>query len=163
MRAYRDILRKLALPKDIQPCSEAAQSFILDTLLQHVEVEIAPEELSSEVARLQAYYNHQLQFELLQNGDFSVFLPQNQEKRQQQIRQEAERELKTEVLLRFIAENEHITATPEDRESEAQRIAAENNIPLENVRDFMGQSFEMLQEDLLIQKTLQWLCSYVQP
>lgn len=161
MVRYREVLDSLIPPGELDPASEAMQEWILDQLIQNVTIPVDAERLSAEIARLEAYDSHLLQQEILESGNYGLLLPENREKRSARIHQEAEREWKIDALLHFMAEQERISVSAEERERDAMRIAKEEQISLEEVRRFMGPSFEMLQGDLVLRKTLRWLCTYV--
>ena len=141
--------------------TDQTAEYIIDAVLENTEIEIPQEDLDREIFRLSAMYNRQLHYDMIQSGDLSRFKPDYLESCRPNLQHISKKQLKTELLLHYVAEQEHISVTAEELEREAMEISRSNNIPLKMVKDFLGENYDLLKDDLLLEKTITWMHDYV--
>jgi trigger factor len=74
-----------------------------------------------------------------------------------EFREEAEKRVKTTLLLEAIAKAEKITATPGDVEAELAALGAQYNQPREKIIELLGQNVGSLVDGIVRTKTLDFL------
>jgi len=77
----------------------------------------------------------------------------------EEARQKAEKNIKNHLILKKIAEKEHITVTPEDMEEEFKALAVANNIPLPQMKAKLDQEGrrEEVRDRVLVRMTVDFL------
>ncbi|HBT46583.1 MAG TPA: trigger factor [Peptococcaceae bacterium] len=81
------------------------------------------------------------------------------EQLKEDMRPQAEKEVKTDLVLEAIAKAEGIEATQEDVEREIQKMAQLLQQPAEKVRERMEKNLDGLRYDIIINKTIDFLVS----
>lgn len=121
----------------------------------------APRHLvDSELERLLAEVQHQMHYESLATGSTNFFLQKELEDRVDELRAQAEEQVKTSLLLKGVIRAEKLEAAQEELEAEARRIAQEQGMSLEMVKDFLGEDLHMIREDLLVRKAQDFILDH---
>ncbi|MCI8854009.1 MAG: hypothetical protein HFI32_11020 [Lachnospiraceae bacterium] len=133
------------------------------------QVELSQEQVEQEISAILCEIQCRRRYEMLERG----CLPENpyfffaegeageEQGRQDQmreIREEAERAVKTRLVIQRVIEEQRIQVTPEELEAEARALAERKQIPFEMVRDFLGADFALLAGDLKERKAAAYIC-----
>ena len=85
----------------------------------------------------------------------------NLEKMLEQVKPQAERRIKSRLVLEAVAAAEEITATQEDLEAELQRMAEMYQMEVEKVKEIMGeQGKKQILEDLAVKKAADFVVEH---
>ncbi|MBS7526904.1 hypothetical protein KHM83_09460 [Fusibacter paucivorans] len=129
---------------------------ILDKILDANDIDIPQNVIDEEASRMAMERQHQMKYESLAGTcDFDYFYPREED--MAELKEEACKYLKTEVILRGIIDAERFEVTIDELEAEAQVIATREQISIEMVKDFLGENLESLRNDLLIRKALDFI------
>ncbi|MBE3580038.1 MAG: trigger factor [Thermoanaerobacteraceae bacterium] len=85
------------------------------------------------------------------------------EQLKEEMRPQAEKDVKTDLVLEAIAKAEGMEATQEDVDREIEKMAQLLQQPLEKVRERMEKNLEGLQYDIVINKTIDFLVNHSIP
>jgi trigger factor len=129
---------------------------ILDKILDANDIDIPQNVIDEEASQMAMEKHHQMKYESLAgNCDFDYLYPQEED--MNELKEEACKCLKTEIILRGIIDAERFEVTMDELETAAQDIADREKITLEMVKDFLGENLEALRNDLLIRKALDFI------
>lgn len=121
----------------------------------------APQHLvDNEFDRLLAGLQHRLHYEALAAGSANFFIQKELEESAERLQEQAVRQVKTDLLLKGVIRQEKLEASEEELEAEARRIAREQEMPLELVKEFLGGDLSMIRSDLLVRKAQDFILDH---
>jgi FKBP-type peptidyl-prolyl cis-trans isomerase (trigger factor) len=161
LKQYKGV--KVSVPEGTsRPAGQELTDAVLDEVVRLNRVEVPQNMLDDEISMRVSDLTHKLCYRAMADGSSLTFLQKDVEDRMDSIRAAAERQLKVELLLKAVIRAEGLTVTPEELETAAKQIAAEQKITLAEVKDFLGEDLKLLEQDVLIQKAEELLVSTAQ-
>lgn len=150
-----DSINHSKVDKKVQmPLTEA----VLDKILRVNEIKLSSEKVEEEVERAIIEYHQHLKYQAMSSGDYSYFFSVGTDGQLDQVREKVIRQMKAEKVIQEVIREEQLDVSPEELESEAQSLAARQQVSLEMVKDFLGENLSPLKQDLLIRKALDFIC-----
>lgn len=146
---------KLRSAEDARAALEEA---VLNKLADLNDIEVSQSKVDNEVNGKVLELYQKLRYDSLTTGNPHFFMHQEVEEQMEEIRAEAHRQVKTELLLKQIIAQEQFEVTQEELEAEAHAMAHRQQIPVERVFDFFGKDLSLLKSDLLIRKAIDLIC-----
>lgn len=131
---------------------------VLDKLADLNEIEVPQSKVDNEVNGKVLELYQKLRYDSLMTGNPHFFIHQEVEEQMEEIRAEAYRQVKTDLLLQGIIAQEQLEVTREELEAEAHAMAQRQQIPVERVFDFFGNDLSLLKGDLLVRKAIDLIC-----
>ena len=133
---------------------ELQQNVILDKVLDAYDIEVPQELVDEEFKMIVLEFNHRAKYESMATGRLLEFTPDETEDRIKQFKEEAFKLVKTRLVLKRIIEEGNLEVTKEELEEEAKALSVRQQIPIEMVKDFLGENLELLKDDLLVRKAI---------
>ena len=127
---------------------------IFDKLLEVNDIEVPQDLVDDEVKMMVIELNHKMKYESLASGRYIGFTQDGMADRMEKFREEAFKLVKTRLVLKGIIEAENFEVTKEELEEEAKAISVRQQMPIEMVKDFLGEDLEPLKDDLLVRKAI---------
>ena len=135
----------------------AGKEILRDAAL-HRAVELAPfdvpeEAVESEYRMLLADFRQRLTYDSMATGR-PVYTYEGLEDQMAQLRDEALFQVKAQMVLKDIVQQEGLTVSSEELEEEGRAIARRQGVPLEEVKNFLGEDLSLVKTDLLERKAM---------
>ena len=130
---------------------------ILDKLLEANDIEVPQGLVDDEVKMMVIELNHKMKYESMASSRYISFTQDDIADRMEKFRKEAFKLVKTRLVLKGIIEVENFDVTKEELEEEAKAISVRQHMPVEMVKDFLGEDLESLKEDLLVRKAIDFV------
>lgn len=130
---------------------------VLDRLLEANDIEVPQNLVDDEVNLMILELQHRVKYESLTTGRITRFTQDDLAKQMEEFKEEAFKLVKTRLMLKGIIEAEGFTVTKDELEQEAKAIAVRQQMPVEMVKDFLGQDLEQLKDDLLVRKAIDFV------
>ena len=127
---------------------------ILAKVLEAKDVEVPQDLVDDEVRMMVLELNHKLKYESLASNRYIGLTQDEMADRMEEFREEAFKLVKTRLVLKRIIEAAHLEVTKEELEEEAKAISVRQQMPIEMVKDFLGEDLEPLKDDLLVRKAI---------
>lgn len=131
---------------------------VLQQLVKCNSFEVPKELLEQEVSMLILELNHRMQYENLASGKYVGMDPEEIKNLYIGIEEEAQKQIKLELILDSVIKTEGLVATREELEKEAMDIAGRQQIPEEMVKGFFGEDMKLLEKDVLVKKAIGFVC-----
>lgn len=152
-----DSLRK-QLEENIKAHKEHhAEDHFIDNLLEegikNMEVEIPDVMIEDELNRMIKQYEENLKMQGLSLAQFYQFTNSDEAALKGQMREEAEKRVKSRLLLEEIAKLEKLQVTDEEAEKEAEELATKYNMKKDEFLKLFG-GIEMVKYDLEMRKAI---------
>ena len=130
---------------------------ILDKLLEANDIEVPQGLVDDEVKMMVIELNHKMKYESMASSRYISFTQDDIADRMEKFRKEAFKLVKTRLVLKGIIEVENFEVTKEELEEEAKTISVRQQMPIEMVKDFLGEDLEPLKDDLLVRKAIDFV------
>lgn len=132
-----------------------------ETLVQkaseNAEADIPPEMVDTELDQMVREFEQQLQMQGMTMEMYTQFSGQDESELKEQMREDAEKRVKTNITLEAIANKEEIEVSDEDVDAEMENMASSNGVDVEQIRQILGANTEALKGELRARKTIEFL------
>ncbi|WP_066175280.1 trigger factor [Bacillus marinisedimentorum] len=131
-----------------------------DTLVQkaaeNAEVDVPMAMVRTELDRMLQEFEQRLQMQGMTLDMYYQFSGQDEEALKGQMREDAEKRVRTNLTLEAIAEQENLEASEEEVNEELENMASMYQTSVDNLKQMIG-STDMVKEDLKIKKAIDFL------
>lgn len=128
------------------------QTAILDKVLTLNDIEVPQDLVNQELTLMVIEHSHRIKYESMSTGAPFDFIQEDMAELLESFREDAFKLVKTRLVIQGVIEAENFEVTKAELEEEAKIIALRQKISLEMIKDFLGEDFESLKEDLLVRK-----------
>ncbi|MDQ0061251.1 trigger factor [Paenibacillus harenae] len=153
-----DLSSKLKERKE-KEAEQAREVAVVDKATAAAEVEIPEAMIVTETDYMIKDFENRLQMQGMNMDLYFQFSGQNESALREQMRSDAEKRVRNNLVLDAIAKAEGFTATEEDLTAELETLSKSYNRPAEELRDIFTRNGNIanLQEDVLLRKTIKFL------
>ena len=122
------------------------------------EVEVPQAMVEDEIDRMANELNQQLAYQGLNLNQYLQYTGKDAAAFRDEIRPEAEKAVKTRIILTGIAEAEKLEATAEEIEEEIKVMAAQYDMTADKVKELIGEdNMKFLGKDLKVKKAIEFI------
>lgn len=162
---FKQDIEKRLKERKAKANEQERESAVVEKAAANAEVEIPDAMITSEVDRMFTDFSNRLR---LQGMDIAMYLKltgQDEPTVKTQMRPEAERRVRSNLVLEAISKAENITATQEEIDQEIQRMADQFQRTPEEVRSILSANgnIESLENELTVKKTIAFLVEHSKP
>ena len=152
MDEYRaDVKAKIAKRHESE-ADAAFENAILDALIEKLDADIPEAMFVAETENFLRDYDNRLRSQGLDLKTYFQYTGMDLDKMREQLRPQAEKQVKLRLALEKIAKLEKIKATKTDVNNEFKRIAAEYQMDVEKVRELIPE--DSIAEDMKVKKAM---------
>ena len=130
---------------------------IIDKIVEANDIEVPQDLVDNETAMMATGLYKEMQYESMASGGGLGFNPDDMVDRMEKRREEAFKMVKTRLVLNGIIAAENLEITKEELEAEAKAISVRQQMPIEMVKDFLGEDLVLLKDDLLVRKAIDFV------
>ncbi|KIL46239.1 trigger factor [Jeotgalibacillus campisalis] len=135
----------------------ALRDSLLEQASQNAEIEVPEAMITTEVDRMLQEFEQRLSSQGMNLELYFQFSGQDEEALRAQMKEDASKRVRTNLTLEAIAEAENITVTEEDVEAELSKMTEQFGMSVEQIKTALGGSTEVLENDLKMQKAIDFL------
>ena len=122
------------------------------------EVEIPRAMVDDEIDRMANELDQQLRYQGMGLNQYLQFVGKDAAAFREELRPEAEKAVKTRIVLMGIVNAENITVTDEEREEELKRMAAQYQMEVDKLKEIIGEdNLGFLTKDLQVKKAIDFI------
>jgi len=138
---------------------EHVRNEVLTKAVDAASVEIPPVMVDNRVERMLDELRERLAMQGLKLEQYLQFVNMDMDKLKEQYRPQAEREVKTDLVLETVAKEENIKATEEEVNAELDKISQQYNQPVDQVKMALASAgrLEMLNYGIAMNKTVEFI------
>ena len=140
--------------------NEAQRNFedaVISAAVDNAQVEIPACMINQQIDNQIKDISYRLQSQGMPLEQYLQFTGMTMEGLREQLKETAEKTVKTQLVLSAICDAEKIEATDEDVEAEYKKMADMYSMEVEKVKELMGANQEALKLDLATQKTVSFI------
>lgn len=157
----QDIEKRLQERKE-KANEQERETSVVEKAAANAEVDIPEAMITSEVERMFEDFTNRLKMQGMDIDMYLKFTGQDQATVKQQMRTDAERRVRNDLVLEAIAKAENISATEEEINGELERLAGQYQRPVDEIRTILAAngSLDSLEHDLIVKKTIDLLVEH---
>ena len=149
-----DVKKKLAEKKE-KEARHAKEEAVLDAIIADAAMDIPDAMLETQQRQIVDEFAQRLQMQGLSLEQYFQFTGLNAEKLLEQVKPQADRRIKSRLVLEAIVAAENIAASEEEYEKELARMAEVYNMEVDKVKEMLGdneKAKKQIMDDLAITK-----------
>lgn len=152
-----DIRTKLAEKKE-EDAKNAKEDAVITAIIENAQMEIPEAMVETQQRQMVDDFAQRLQMQGLSLEQYCQFTGANPQMLLEQVKPQAERKIKSRLVLEAVVAAEGITASEEDYEAEIERMANMYQMEADKVKEVMGENGKkQIMEDLAVQKAVEFV------
>ena len=153
-KASRERLESYAKAGNENEMKDAAIGKVVDAN----EVEIPAQMVQDEIDRMANELGQQLMYQGLKLEQYLEYVGKDMATFREELKPEAEKAVKTRILLMGIVEAENITVSQEEMEKELETMAAQYQTTADKIKEMIGvENLTFLMKDLQVKKAIDFI------
>ncbi len=158
-KELREYFKKQLHDMKLQKQKEELWGQIINELVKRVKLSHLPMSmLGSEIERIRADNKRQIEQMGIKYDDYVKMLGGDTSKMDEEIKTQAEKNIKTILLMEKIAEQEKITVDKKEYKAHYEKLSKVYNVPVEEIKEKISD--EQIEEILINEKTLEKLVEW---
>ncbi len=152
-----DIRAKLSETKQAQATTENENN-VVEKVVEDASMDIPEAMIDQQVRNMIDGFTRRMQGQGLTMEQYLQFTGSNMKQIQEQTRPQAEKRIRTRLVLEAVAAAENIEVSDEAVEEELKKMADSYQMDLEKVKEYMGEEgIRQLKQDLAVQEAVDFL------
>ena len=158
LEEYKEDIRKnLREQKETQAKTEK-ENKVIDAIIADSEIEIPEPMLKTQQEQIVDEFAQRLQSQGLNIDQYFTYMGSSREKMLEDVKDQADKRIRTRLILEKIVKEENITATEEDFEVELGKLAEAYGTDLDTIKKiFEGREKDRMMEDIAVQKAVSFV------
>ncbi|NMA89875.1 MAG: trigger factor [Amphibacillus sp.] len=130
---------------------------LINQASENAEIDIPEVMIENEVDRMLREFEQRIQQQGMTLEMYTQFSGQDEDQLKEQMREDAGKRVKTNLVLEAIYDQEGLEVTDEDVEKEFESMANMYQMEVEQIKQMLGGNVDMLKEDLKFTKAIDFL------
>ncbi len=152
-----DIRKNLEVKKEEKARTEK-ENKVIDAIIADSEIEIPEPMLKAQQEQIVDEFAQRLQSQGLNIDQYFSYIGGSREKMMEEVKDRADKRIRTRLVLEEIVKAENIVATDEDFEVELGKLAEAYGTDLDTIKKiFEGREKERMMEDIAVQKAVSFV------
>ncbi len=153
LEEYKASIRKELEDKSEEAATSKLRQDVLDKVIENSTIELPDPMVDLESENMTYDMAQRLQYQGLSLDQYFQYTGQNMETLKMSMRPEAEKKIKSSLVLEAVAAAENIVVTDQDVEDEIARMAEMYNMEVDKIKETIGDDEQdSIKQDLLNQK-----------
>lgn len=155
---YKADIRKKLQEKKEQDVKVENENNVIEKVVENAQMELPQPMVDTQAREMVENYARRLQSQGLNINDYMKYTGMTPEKLMEQMRPEAEKRIKTRLVLEKVVEVENVEVSDEKLDEQINEIAASYKLEGAKLKEMMGErEKEQIREDLKVQAAIDLL------
>lgn len=155
---YKADIRKKLQEKKEQDAKVENENNVIEKVVENAQMELPQPMVDTQAREMVENYARRLQSQGLNINDYMKYTGMTPEKLMEQMRPEAEKRIKTRLVLEKVVEVENVEVSDEKLDEQINEIAASYKLEGAKLKEMMGErEKEQIREDLKVQAAIDLL------
>ena len=155
---YKADVRKKLQEKKEQDAKVENENNVIEKVVENAQMELPQPMVDTQAREMVENYARRLQSQGLNINDYMKYTGMTPEKLMEQMRPEAEKRIKTRLVLEKVVEVENVEVSDEKLDEQINEIAASYKLEGAKLKEMMGErEKEQIREDLKVQAAIDLL------
>jgi len=152
----KENLRKRLSEETAQDAENVEKEEAINKATENTTIDIPQAMIDTELDRMVQEFGQRIQQQGLDLQTYFQISGQDESQLREQMKDDAEQRVKTNLTLSAIADEENIEVTDEDIDKELEKMSSQFNISVEDIKQTLG-STDIIKNDVRIQKVIDLL------
>ena len=153
---YKENLRKRLSEEKAQDAENVEKEEAINKATENTTIDIPQAMIDTELDRMVQEFGQRIQQQGLDLQTYFQISGQDESQLREQMKDDAEQRVKTNLTLSAIADEENIEVTDEDIDKELEKMSSQFNISVEDIKQTLGNT-DIIKNDVRIQKVIDLL------
>lgn len=135
----------------------AKRESLINQASEGAEIDIPEVMIENELERMVSEFEQRLQQQGMTLEMYSQFSGQGQDELKEQMREDAQKRVQTNLVLEAIYDQEGLEVTDEDIDKELESMSSMYQMDVEQLKQMLGGNTDMLKDDLKFSKAIDFL------
>ncbi|WP_285491676.1 trigger factor [Staphylococcus haemolyticus] len=153
---YKENLRKRLSEQKAEEAENVEKEEAINKATDNATIDIPQAMIDTELDRMVQEFGQRIQQQGLDLQTYFQISGQDKSQLREQMKDDAEQRIKTNLTLSAIADKENIEATDEDIDKELEKMSKQFNISVEDIKNTLGNT-DIIKNDVRIQKVIDLL------
>lgn len=154
-----DVKKKLVEKKEIE-VKNKKEDAVIDAIIEDAKMDIPDAMIQTQQRQILEDFAQRMQMQGLSMEQYFQFTGQNAETMLEQVKPQAEKRIKSRLVLEAVVAAEKIEANDEDYDKEVERMATSYQMEIEKVKEMLGENEKkQIMLDLAIGKAVEFVVS----
>ncbi len=149
---YKENLRKRLSEQKATEAENTEKEEAINKATENASIDIPEAMINTELDRMIQEFGQRIQQQGLDLQTYYQISGQNEEQLRDQMKDDAEQRVKTNLTLTAIADEENIEVSDEDIDKELEKMSEQFNISVEDIKSTLGNT-DIVKNDVRIQKS----------
>ncbi len=155
---YKADIRSKLLERKQKEAAIENENRVVEKVVENASMEIPEKMLETQVQNMINDYARRMQNQGMPMEQYMQYTGMTLESLQEQTRPQAEKSIRTRLVLEAVVKAEDIQISDEAVEEELQKMADSYKMEVEKVKEFMGErELKQMREDLAVQEAIDFL------
>lgn len=155
---YKEDVKKNLAEKKEKDAKSAKEDAVIEAIINDSDMEIPEAMIATQQRQLVDDFAQRIQMQGLSMDQYFQFTGSNYEMLVEQVKPQAEKRIKSRLVLEAIVAKEKIEVSEEEYEKETERMAEVYQMEVEKVREMLGEKEKkQIMQDLAIQKAVEFI------
>ena len=156
--AYKEDIRKKLTEKKEAEAKNEKEDAVITAVIENAQMEIPEAMVETQQRQIVDEFAQRLQMQGLSMEQYFQFTGLSYQHMLEQVKPQAERKIKSRLVLEAVVAAENIVATEEDYEEEIKRMAEGYRMEADKIKELMGeQGKKQIMEDLAVRKAAEFV------
>ncbi len=158
MDEYKEDVKKKLLEKKEKEAKTAKENALVEKAIENAQMEIPDAMIETQARQMVDDFAQRLQMQGLSMQQYMQYTGMDVAKMVEQMKPQAEKRIKTRLVLEKIAETESVEVTDEEINAEIEKMASAYKMEADKLKEYMGDAEkENMKKDLAVQKAVDLL------
>ena len=153
---YKENLRKRLSEQKAEEAENVEKEEAINKATDNATIDIPQAMIDTELDRMVQEFGQRIQQQGLDLQTYFQISGQDESQLREQMKDDAEQRIKTNLTLSAIADKENIEANDEDIDKELEKMSKQFNISVEEIKNTLGNT-DIIKNDVRIQKVIDLL------
>ncbi|MDU0421745.1 trigger factor [Staphylococcus haemolyticus] len=153
---YKENLRKRLSEQKAEEAENVEKEEAINKATDNATIDIPQAMIDTELNRMVQEFGQRIQQQGLDLQTYFQISGQDESQLREQMKDDAEQRIKTNLTLSAIADKENIEANDEDIDKELEKMSKQFNISVEDIKNTLGNT-DIIKNDVRIQKVIDLL------
>ena len=152
---YKEDLKKTILEKKEKAAKTAKENALVDKVIENAQMDIPEPMIELEVRQMADEFAQRMQMQGLSMEQYMQYTGLTFEKLLEEMKPNAEKKIKTRLVLEAVVDAEKIEVSAEELEAEYKKLADMYQMEVDKVKEIMGTAGEEnMKKDIAVQKAV---------
>ena len=153
-------IKKQVTERKEQSAQRERESKAIDALVEMSKVELPEPMIVYQQEKMIDNFGQQLMYQGMNLEQYLNMTGQTRDDMRDQVRPEAEKQIKRSLVIEAVAEDQNIEVSEEDTAAEIEKMAKQYQMEVDKIKEIMGEEqMESLKMDIKMQKAAEYIAS----